>query len=167
VPNKPLFSNTGKTYHPPGSHAWYQHIYRAYFADKDRKRLNALEKIEREKLEMARYHGTSMRKYKQKTEEVSWLTNFQDKYHRLAVDTAPKNNFNKARKRWYSNNFKDYVPPFGKRPVKSDTSEETRKIEERVNKRQVQNVDLVSHKKVRLITDCPDDQSIEDIDMKF
>jgi hypothetical protein len=170
VPNKPLFSNSGKTYHPPGSQAWYQHIYRAYFAAKDRGRLNELQRKSNEETAIARYHGTSRNKFKSRKKKTAWLTTLQYKYHRLAHDTIRPINTSitnehtdklaRTKRRWYGN-LRDYVPDLEKRPVDSDTSEETRRIKTKKNKRQGSEVIQFS-KKLRPMADCPDDHTTKD-----
>jgi hypothetical protein len=68
VPQKPLFSNSGKSYHAPGSYQWLQHIYKTAKKKKKKQR----EKINREKefedqckwkAEIAHKHGTSASRF--------------------------------------------------------------------------------------------------------
>jgi hypothetical protein len=86
IPKKPLFSNSGKTYNPPGSYQWLQHIYRS--AKKKKKRASEKEKAKiayakqcQWDAEQAVEHGTSASRFRKRWMTKSALDDFTAEFH--------------------------------------------------------------------------------------
>jgi hypothetical protein len=175
VPQKPLFSKSGKSYHAPGSREWLEHIYKAAKKSKKSKKKarekNVLKQEYEEQLqweaEMARERGTSATRFPKRWKTENALDDHTSYVHKLgtrynnALSKKNWNNFDSEADLFEFNYVEEklntvrYEPP---EDVWAETSDDTKELEKRPLKnasppRNLQILDI--HKRPRL---SPEDQ---------